>query len=99
MSSPLVALENLRSGLGETKVDPVAENEEASVIDKTFCYDRVSWIVEEGGDSRWPSCRGLIVEKVPNEESPSSKEARERAASFMLDIRLGYKCWPLFFIF
>jgi hypothetical protein len=45
-----------------------------------------------------PACRGLMVKKVPKEESPSFKEAKEKAASSMLDIKPGNNCCPLIFL-
>jgi hypothetical protein len=95
----LEARENLRSGRWEVKVDPVAEADETSVIDKTGCGCPGSRIVEEGWESLSASGRGLMDKKVPTEESPSCKEAREMTASSILDKRPGNKGWALFFIF
>jgi len=94
----LGALENLWSGCGETEVGPSAETEGAAVVDNLSWCDRDSWIGEGWGECWVPACRGLMVKKVPNEESPSFKEAKERVASSMLDIRPGKECCPLVFL-
>jgi hypothetical protein len=75
-SRPLVALENLRRGLGQTKAETVA----ALMSSKDSCCGIISWMVE-GGDDRSSSGWGVIDKKVPNEDPPSFNEAREKVAN------------------
>jgi hypothetical protein len=96
-SSPLAARENLRSGCGESTGDLVAEPEETPEIGTG--WERLgSSVVVERHETRWSSGRGWMVNPWPTEETPSFKEAREVAASSMLDKRPGNKYWGLVFL-